>query len=191
MTPRQRRRGVRLAAAVALPLLAGCAGTGTIDYSFVESVYSSYELSYAGDGRDFAVTVRGGLLDGDRSDPVKNAVIAAMRRQPGWFRPNFTTYPGKSARPDYRVSWLLGVPAETPLRALCDDSVAIPQGKSVAVLAGVCRQHRLLSYAGGSLYGIGASDAPGFANLIKVTTRVLMPNRDPSSQGNNDHDFGP
>jgi len=172
-----------LAAIVALPVLAGCAGP-SVDYSLLDSAYSPSEIAYAGDGRDFAVTARGALPDGTAGEALAAAIVRAMDDQPGWFHPHYTARPGKSARPDFRVSWLVGVPAATSVKALCDSAVAIPKaGEGRFVFAAVCRGKQYLSYAGGALGDVASAGDPRFARLVVAATREIMPNRAPTLGG--------
>ncbi len=115
-------------------------------------------------------------------EALGDRVIAAMDAQPGWFRTNYTTRPGESARKLYRVSWVFGADGNTSLYTICAGSGAPADGGDV-VLAGFCRGDRALSYLMGSLSGVASPEDPRFRNFIRVATRVLLPNRDPNRDG--------
>ena len=120
-------------AAAALLALGGCVGAGggsggpMISYSSIEPIYNYQEASYAADGRDLEVVVLSNPFGeaGVSDDALGDAVVGAMQGQPGWMVTNFTTTPGESARPLYRVVWLIGVDAGTSLYRLCGPTSGI------------------------------------------------------------------
>ena len=200
------------AAAAALLLTTGCAGSGggsggpAISYSSIESIYSYHEVSYAADGRDLEVVVMGNPFGetGVNDDALGDAVVGAMQGQPGWMVTNFTTTPGETARPLYRVVWLIGVDAGTSLYRLCGPTSGIniagyniggyaptaaeratPPKPGNSMIAAFCRRERMMSYLGASIGGITSPDDPRFRELIKTATRQLLPHRDPSQGGQN------
>lgn len=198
-------------AAAALLALGGCVGTGgsggpVISYSSIESIYSYHEVSYAADGRDLEVVVMGNPFgeSGISDDALGDAVVDAMQGLPGWMVTNFTTAPGETARPLYRVVWLIGVDAGTSLYRLCGPTSgisvagynigaytpstaerALPPKPGNTMIAAFCRRERMMTYLGASIGGITSPDDPRFRDLIKVATRQLLPHRDSSQQGQN------
>ena len=198
-------------AAAALVLTAGCVGSGggsgpAISYSSIESVYSYHEVSYAADGRDFEVVIKGNPFGGAgvNDDALGDAVVGAMQGQPGWMVTNFTTTPGETARPLYRIVWLIGVDAGTSLYRLCgptsginvagyniggyspsDAERAAPPKPGNRIIAAFCRRERMMTYLGASMGGITSPDDPRFRALIRTATRQLLPHRDPSQEGQN------
>ena len=197
-------------AAAALLMLGGCVGTGggsggpMISYSSIEPIYNYQEASYAADGRDLEVVVLSNPFGeaGVSDDALGDAVVGAMQGQPGWMVTNFTTTPGESARPLYRVVWLIGVDAGTSLYRLCgptsginiagynvgaytpsDAERAAPPKPGTKVIAAFCRRERMMTYLGASIGGITSPDDPRFREFIKTATRQLLPHRDPSHQG--------
>lgn len=198
-------------AAAALLALGGCVGTGgaggpVISYSSIESIYSYHEVSYAADGRDLEVVVMGNPFgeSGISDDALGDAVVDAMQGLPGWMVTNFTTAPGETARPLYRVVWLIGVDAGTSLYRLCGPTSGIsiagynigaytpstagraaPPKPGNTMIAAFCRRERMMSYLGASIGSIASPDDPRFRELIRTATRQLLPHRDSSQQGQN------
>ena len=199
-------------AAAALLLTAGCVGSGggsggpAISYSSIEPIYSYHEVSYAADGRDLEVVVMGNPFAGTGigDDALGDAVVGAMQGQPGWMVTNFTTTPGETARPLYRVVWIIGVDAGTSLYRLCgptsginiagyniggytpsDAERAAPPKPGNKMFAALCRRERMMSYLGATIGDITSPDDPRFRALIRTATRQLLPHRDPSQQGQN------
>ncbi len=199
-------------AAAALLLTAGCVGSGggsggpAISYSSIEPIYNYQEVSYAADGRDLEVVVMGNPF-GEASigdDALGDAVVGAMQGQPGWMVTNFTTTPGETARPLYRVVWLIGVDAGTSLYRLCGPTSGIsvagynigaytpsaaeraaPPKPGNKMFAALCRRERMMSYLGATIGDITSPDDPRFRALIRTATRQLLPHRGPSQQGQN------
>ncbi len=192
------RRIVRLAVyailvghvAVAMP---AAAFGQSISYSHVESIYHPSEVSYAADGRDLKVLVRGNPFasQGVNDEQLAGVIVDSMRGTPGWFVANYTTTPNETARELYRVVWLIGVAKNTSIYAICrgvpgDISVdGNTEGASTGrtVLAALCRRERIMSYLGGALGNIASVDDPQFKDFIKVATRQLFPRRDPNRSG--------
>ena len=176
-----------------------------ISYSELESIYNPGEVGYAAGGRDLRVVVKGNPFAGAGANEaeVANSVVDAMQGLPGWIVTNFTLEPDDSARELYRVVWLVGVPANTSLYAICgaspglfgygaatvENEIEVPPGAGNNVMAAFCRRGQMMSYMVASLGDIGSTEDPRFRSLVRVATRVLFPQRDPNIDGSNDGDF--
>jgi len=181
--------------AIATTLAACATTTATVDYASLDSAYQPSEVTYAAADRDLAVTVRGTPFAGFDNQRLAAKVASLMAGEPGWFRANYTATPGASARADYRVNWLFGVPASTPSRLLCDDTKPLPkvtgETSTTVAMAGLCRRDKMLSFAVASMPATVTPDDAAFATLIRATTRALLPNVDPNRDGRSREDLLP
>lgn len=174
-----------LLAAVALSL-AGCAGdrfgSGRIDFTRVDSSWSRADFAYAAANRDLATEVLGNPFAGVPQAAFDRALTDAMLGAHFGLPTNFTTTPGESARPLYRVRMLWNGPTATNGNQLCDGTElegggAEPDGEA-RVIAAFCRGDRASTYVVGSIGGALGPDDSRFTGFVKQVTMALFPPRD-------------
>lgn len=167
-------------------LLGGCAegrvGGGKIDFTRVDSSWSRSDFAYAAAGRDLTTEILGNPFGGVSQNDFEQAVTAAM--QGAHFGPatNFTTTPGESARPLFRVRMLWNGPTSTSGARLCEDTPVQGGGPEaggrVRLIAAFCRGGRASTYLMGSVDGVRGPDDPRFTEFVREATMALFPPRD-------------
>ncbi len=186
---RARRRGAVAGAVLALLAAGPAAAASVISYAEINSPYSRTEVSYAADGRDFAVVVKGNPFSAGAvaDDEAARAVVAAMKDQPGWFVTRYTLTPGESARPLYKVVWLFGVPAKTSIYGACRKDAKAATGEGEAAIAVFCRGEKVLSYIAGRMDPVASPTDPAFRRFVGDATRSLFPRIDSDRDGQPDN----
>jgi hypothetical protein len=181
-------RTVQAFSIVALLALAACSGStgfggaGRIDYTRVDTAYSRADFAYAGSGRDMATDILGNPFPGVTQAAFDSAVTTAMHGAHFGPPTNFTTTPGESARPAYRVRLLWNGPLSANGNALCtDDPVqgggGEPGGKA-RLVAAFCNSGDASTYVVGSVDGVSGPDDPRFVGFVRQVTLKLFPPRD-------------
>lgn len=181
-------RPVHVLALAASLALAGCmasaamiGGGGRIDFVRVETAYSRADFAYAGAGRDMTTEILGNPFANLAQAAFDRAVTGAMQGAHFGPRTNFTTTPGESARPVYRVRMLWNGPIGTNGHKLCDGTPLQgggPADGEVRVLAAFCRGDGAATYLSGSVDGATGPDDPRFVHFIRQVTTELFPPRD-------------
>ncbi|MGE0164029.1 MAG: hypothetical protein AB7S71_12930 [Dongiaceae bacterium] len=168
--------------------LAGCAGTGVIDYVRLEPGYRPQQFAYAAGGRDLRTEIQGNPFAMPQAE-FDAAVTAAM--QGAHFGPatNLTTTPGETARPDYRVRLLFNGPAAGSGALLCGGAPATiapaAENGNVRLLAAFCNGADPLSYLTAHAGGIQGVQDPAFRDFMRQVTTNLFPpqNRQEQDRG--------
>lgn len=186
-------RGAVASAILALLAAAPAMAASVISYADINSPYSQTEVSYAADGRDLAVVVKGNPFSaGAVADAeAARAVVAAMKGQPGWLVTRYTLTPGDSARSLYKIVWLFGVPAKTSIYGACRKNAEPATGKGEAVMAVFCRGEKALSHIAGRFDPVASPADPTFRQFVRDATRSLLPRIDSSHDGQPRDDIEP
>ena len=177
-----------LAAALTCAVLAGCSGAAIIDYVHLEPGYRAQQFAYAAGGRDLEADIQGNPFAMPKEEfdaTVADAMQGAHFGQPT----NFTTTPGDSARPGYRVRLLFNGPGASSGRIVCAGEPAIvgpsPEGGNVRLLAAFCNGDYPLSYLSAHVSGIQDANGPAFRDFMRQVTTNLFP---PQNRQEQDHD---
>jgi len=179
---------ISLAATLAFAALAGCGGTPIIDYVHLEPGYRAQQFAYAAGGRDLKADVQGNPFAMPKEEfdaTVTDAMQGAHFGQPT----NFTTTPGDSARPGYRVRLLFNGPGASNGRIVCADEPAIvgpsPESGNVRLLAAFCNGPYPLSYLSAHVGGIRDAHDPAFRDFMRQVTTNLFPPQNRQEQDHN------
>ncbi|MCW2247899.1 hypothetical protein M2352_003533 [Azospirillum fermentarium] len=166
-----------MAAMMAAGMLAGCSDTPRVVASQPSAAYSINEASYAASGRDFRVTIAGNPFGGDGEAFARRVTAAMQRRIPGVVT-NFTTTPGDSARPGYRVALAFNPPINLTDSELCGSQpvpAAAPSPTGPMIVMGAFCRGGPLTYATGWLDAPKGADDPAFDALVGHLTTALFP----------------
>jgi hypothetical protein len=187
---RNRKKSMRmtiLSAALVCAPLAGCSGTGIIDYVRLEPGYRAQQFAYAAGGRDLTADIQGNPFAMPKEEfdaTVTDAMQGAHFGQPT----NFTTTPGDSARQGYRVRLLFNGPGASSGRIVCAGEPAIvgpsPESGNVRLLAAFCNGDYPLSYLSAHVSGIRDAHDPTFRDFMQQVTTNLFP---PQNRQEQDH----
>ena len=181
-------RGNRVIAALGLAALGGCSGTSVIDYVHLEPGYRAQQFGYAAGGRDLKTDIQGNPFAMPKEE-FDATVTAAMQGAHFGQATNFTTTPGDSARPGYRVRLLFNGPAASSGRIVCAGEPAIvgpsPEGGDVRLLAAFCNDQYPLSYLSAHVSGIQDAHDPAFRDFMRDVTTNLFP---PQNRQEQEHD---
>lgn len=168
----------RLAGALALVLLAGCApGSVTTTHVDYESGYSPYRFSYAAGGRDLRVVIRGNPTSAQQEE-FDRAVIAAMQGKNWGPQTNFTTRPSESARKNYRVVMLFSGKRYAGGNALCGDLDGVdlaPVDGRVRLQAAFCQKERPLTQLQVTVDGVTSPADPRLKRMVTAAVLELFP----------------
>jgi len=179
---------ITLAAALGMAALAGCSGTGIIDYVHLEPGYRAQQFAYAAGGRDLRADVQGNPFAMPQ-DEFDAAVTDSMQGAHFGEPTNFTTTPGDSARDGYRVRLLFKGPSASSGRIVCAGEPAVvgPSRESgnVRLLAAFCNGDYPLSYLSAHVSGIQDARDPAFRDFIRQVTTNLFPPQNRQEQDHN------
>ncbi len=177
----------RLALAALLPLAACATGGVSLSHQEVDTAYSPGEFAYAGAGRDLRVDVVGNPFGGDRA-AFAAAVTDAMQGRHWGQRTNFTTTPGETARPKYRVLMLFDPPVSLNAMRLCPEQPSalptVAAGDEVVLFAAFCRDGKSLTSIKGRVSGVAGARDPIFRELVGGVTNGLFPPERSRQRGN-------
>jgi len=181
-------RNLILAATPAFAALIGCSGISVIDYVHLEPGYRQQQFGYAAGGRDLMTDIQGNPFAMPKEE--FDATVTAAMQGAHFGRPaNFTTAPGDSARPGYRVRLLFNGPLAGSGRIVCAGEPAIvgpsPEGGNVRLLAAFCNGPYPLSYLSAHVSGIRDAHDPAFRDFMRDVTTNLFP---PQNRGEQEHD---
>lgn len=140
--------------------------------------YTMQEVAYAAADRDLRVVVHGNPFGGD-PQAFGQTLTGMMQNRIMGVRTNFTTMPGPSARPDYRVVLAFNL-AENELNSALCARPALPTkapGGPIIVQGAFCRGGGPLTSATGWLDRPQSAQDPAFRDLISDMTYSLFPNR--------------
>lgn len=168
--------------------LAGCTGTGVIDYVQVKPGYRPQQFAYAAGGRDLMTDVQGNPFAMPQEE-FNAAVTDAMQRAHFGQATNFTTTPGESARLNYRVRLLFNGPTASTGAVVCAGEPTIigpsPETGNVRLLAAFCNGERPFSYLSARVGGIQDAHDPAFRDFMRqVTTNLFPPQNRQEHDGN-------
>jgi len=135
-------------------------------------------ISYGATDRDLRVELLGRPFAAARTE-IEQAVVAGMQAANAGPGTRFTTHPGASAMPDFRVVVSFEPVPNVP--ALCGAAVADRQtsetGSSGEVVAVLCDKDKPITSTTGSLSGVSRAD--DLSDLMKHVTLDLFPGQNP------------
>jgi len=162
-----------------LAFLAGCVETtSSISRNRLYGRYDVSEVQWGnGGGRDFTVVVRNNPSTLPAQE-FEQKVVDAIQGQITYMITNFTTTPGDSARPQYRVEFFFNPPDTTNGFVLCNPNRELPDAVQrpgvTYVLAAYCLRDNPLSEAFGSASG-AEPGTEGFDRLMSQVIRSILP----------------
>ena len=162
-------------------LLVGCAGRPLVYNEQLSHAYRPTEYGYGAGGRDFTTVIQGDPFQLGEGEFQAQFVDLLNRHQPILQPTHFTTTPGPSARPIYRVVFLFNTKYVLP-NQMCRQPLDVPAaepGKTVRVMAAFCRWQGALSTVTGEVE-VASIDDPRFESMIGQMIWLLFPPIDPS-----------
>ena len=162
-------------------LLVGCAGQTLVYNEQLSPAYRPTEYGYGAGRRDFTTVIQGDPFQLGEEEFQAQFVDLLNRHQPILQPTHFTTTPGPSARPIYRVVFLFDTKTVLP-NQMCRQPFAVPAvdlGKTVRVNAAFCRWQGYLSSVTGEV-NVESIDDPKFESMIAQMIFLLFPPVDPS-----------
>jgi hypothetical protein len=178
------RRLVRaaMAATIGVVALAGCAGQSTIYNSMISNAYRPYLYGYGAGRRDLTTVVLGNPFGLDQQQ-MEERLLAKFNARPTLLQPtHFTTTPGPSARPEFKVVLLFNRAIVLP-NAVCRAPDRVPVadlGPTMRLTATFCHYGGYLSTVTGELENVTDIDDPRFEKLIGHMVPLLFPPIDPT-----------
>lgn len=166
-------------------LLGGCVVGSRVVESHASPIYSLSEFSYAAGGRDLRTVVQGNPFGGPFGcdDPAFGRTVTAIMQGKHAGPPTrFTTTPGESARPLYRVMMVFN-PAETiPSADLCAHETLRTKpartkpatAEPIELQAAFCRGSSTATAVTGYLPGATSPEDPLFRTLVADATMALL-----------------
>jgi hypothetical protein len=167
-------------------LLGGCANQTRVYNEQLSPAYRPTEYGYGAGGRDFTTVILGNPFQLGEQAFQEQFVALLNRTQPILQPTHFTTTPGPSARPIYRVVFLFNREDVLPNR-MCAQPLEVPAvdlGKTVRVTAAFCRWQGYLSMVTGEVQADRIDD-PKFESMISQMILLLFPPFDPSEDDDN------
>jgi hypothetical protein len=167
-------------------LLGGCASETLVYNEQLSPAYRPTEYGYGAGGRDFTTVILGNPFQLGEQAFQEQFVALLNRTQPILQPTHFTTTPGPSARPIYRVVFLFNRKDVLP-NAMCAQPLDVPAvdlGKTVRVTAAFCRWQGYLSTVTGEVQADRIDD-PKFESMISQMILLLFPPFDPSEDDDN------
>ena len=162
-------------------LLVGCAGRPLVYNEQLSHAYRPTEYGYGAGRRDFTTVIQGDPFQLGEGEFQAQFVDLLNRHQPILQPTHFTTTPGPSARPIYRVVFLFNTKYVLP-NQMCRQPLDVPAaepGKTVRVMAAFCRWQGALSTVTGEVE-VASVDDPRFESMIGQMIWLLFPPIDPS-----------
>ena len=175
-------RGLRAALVLAL-----IGVLGACDYnhrrSYVQPTYRPALFNYAAGGRDLAVqTVGNPFVEAGIDDQAFAALVTDAMQGRNLGQPTrFTTAPGESARPQYKVVIAFDPVEPASYRALCDGAVdSGPTGERIRVKAAFCQGgrstgQRVLTGVRADMVADAGPRSEAFDRMMAGVTRDLFP----------------
>ena len=179
---RSRLASIAVAMTVGLAALAGCAGQSTIYNSGISSAYRPYLYGYAAGGRDLRTVVLGNPFGLDQQQ-MEERLLAKFNARPTLLqRTHFTTDPGPSARPEFKVVLLFNRAIVLPNQVCrAPDQVPVADlGPTMRLTATFCQFGGYLSTVTGELENVSDIDDPRFERLVEQIVPLLFPPIDPT-----------
>ena len=166
-------------------LLGGCAQT-LVYKEQLSPAYRPTEYGYGAGGRDFTTVILGDPFQLSEQAFQEQFVALLNRTQPILQPTHFTTTPGPSARPIYRVVFLFNRKDVLP-NQMCAQPLEVPPvdlGETVRLTAAFCRWQGYLSMVTGEVQADRIDD-PKFESMISQMILLLFPPVDPSEEDDN------
>jgi hypothetical protein len=145
------------------------------------SAYTSAEVGYAANDRDFRVVLHGLPFGGDPAS-FADAVLPSMQNRVRGVNTRLTTTPNDTARPDYRVALIFNATGNLPSWSACQEGPvptlppgAAPPDGTLVVQGAFCRGGGALTTATGWLDQPKGPGDPNFHQLISDMTVSLFP----------------
>jgi hypothetical protein len=164
-----------------LLLLVGCAGQTLVYNDQLSPAYRPTEYGYGAGRRDFTTVIVGDPFQLGEEQFQEQFVALLNRHQPILQPTHFTTTPGPSARPMYRVVFLFDTETVLP-NQMCRAPSEVPSvdlGETVRVNAAFCRWQGYLSAVTGEV-AVESINDPRFESMIGQMIFLLFPPVDPS-----------
>jgi hypothetical protein len=162
-------------------LLVGCAGESLVYNEQLSPAYRPTEYGYGAGGRDLTTVIVGDPFQLGEEQFQEQLTALLNRHQPILQPTHFTTTPGPTARPIYRVVFLFDTKTVLP-NQMCrapSEVPAVDLGKTVRVNAAFCRWQGYLSTVTGEIE-VASIDDPKFESMIAQMIFLLFPPVDPS-----------
>lgn len=168
-------------------LLVSAAALFACDYnhrrSYVEPTYRPTLFNYAAGGRDLAVETIGNPFAGRGVDDQEFPEIVTTSMQGrNWGQPtNFTTTPGATARPAYKVVIVFNPIEPATYRSVCEGDVRPgPTEEKLRVKAVFCQGgrssgQRVLTGVRADVIAEAGPDSVAFRKMMSGVTRDLFP----------------
>jgi hypothetical protein len=167
-------------------LLGGCAGQTLVYNEQLSPAYRPTEYGYGAGGRDFTTVIVGDPFQLSEEQFQEQFTALLNRHQPILQPTHFTTTPGPTARPIYRVVFLFNTQTVLP-NQMCRAPFEVPAvdlGETVRVNAVFCRWQGYLSTVTGEVQADRIDD-PKFESMIGQMILLLFPPIDPSEDDDN------
>jgi hypothetical protein len=177
-------------ALLGLLFLTGCAESTMIYNQRVNNRYSPTEFGVAAGRKDLRTVVHGDPF-GMGPEAFSAATLATLNRHPPPPQPTtFTTEPGESANPAYRLVLVFDAP-RLPNFQVCREPLPASaqqppgeEGGTLYVVAGFCLNQAELTAVNGRLNDVEGVDDPRFDRLLGQVVMALFPPFDPNDRRN-------
>lgn len=178
--------------------LGGCSGVDQVNQTEVSGTYTAAAVSDAVFDRDLKTVVIGDPFATAATPVAKpafdQAVVDLLTSAGTRPATHYTTTPGATAKPDYRIVLAFNTAAKRPAGQLCmaadpaasETVLAPPPGTGpvdVSVQAALCHGGGAMTAANGVVSAVSGPDAPGFRHLLWDVGYSLFPVNDSRSQG--------
>ena len=163
----------------ALLLLGGCNGEIIMGDIYLAGVPS--EFAYAAGGRDLTTVIIGNPFDQPKQQ-VDVAITDAMQDHHSGPPTRFTTRPGDTALPAYRITLMFNPPIALDVDALCGDVSGLRSegaGGRLRLLTVFCSHGDVMSYVYASTTAAPSPRDPAVRSVVGNVMWELIPARDP------------
>lgn len=161
----------------AVVLLTGCPEQPMITDTYVGTAYTQNEFGRGAARRDLKTEIRGDPFDQGSSALARRVTGLLTEREPGPQPTTFTTAPGDSVNPPYRVILLFDAPRAVNALSVCREPPApeaAPAG-TVRLTGAFCRGTTTLTKASGEVHELTGPADPDFEHLIVQVAQQLFP----------------
>jgi hypothetical protein len=159
-------------------VLGACGGSGgSVVMDSPSGGYSSTEFTAIAGGRDMQVAIEGNPFPGVPDATFDRTVTTAMYGANFGPATNFTTTPGPSATPGYRVRMVFnGAPSmNTPSLCSAGPAQIDPTARPIVLKIAYCHLSGTMTSGTAYLGSPSGPTDPGFIRTIKNTTQSLFP----------------
>ncbi len=188
MTENLRVAGSLTLALAALTLVAGCAGTSTVQPGSASAGYTPDILNYSAAKGGILTEVIGNPFAGPKGELDAAVVETAAKSHFGQKVPFFTQAPEGYTSP-YRVVFAMNPVRGTSAYTLCGgkaETRARTPKESDRVEAALCAREVVITSVKGSVAGSLGPRDPAFLNLIAQMSQALFPINSPERRGGSD-----